>query len=395
MIARLLKFAALGQAAIAGALLATVVSGTQAEAGPAGATPQQLQLALDRLVMRPDGPPGAIVIVRRGGKRQVFTAGTATVCTLPADLPCRPFRRPRAGDAMRIASVSKTFSGATALALVTDGALSLDDTIGTVLHDLPADWHPVSLRDLLNHTSGLPDFAKSPNFGPTITASPHRAPPPRTLLSFVEDQPLAFAPGTAYAYSNSDNIVVGLMVEKAAGEPYAKVLKQRIYRPLRLRRAELKNRAAMPRPYMHGYSIEADGSYDDVSTEIAFGGYAWASGGIVASPADLSTYVGAYVGGDLFGRTARRAQFRFRAGDQSSPPGPGRNAAGLALFRYKTRCGTIYGHTGSILGYTQLIAASRNGRRSVTFSINTQAAASLIPALRRAQVKAVCLALGK
>ncbi|WP_436643101.1 serine hydrolase domain-containing protein [Microbaculum sp. FT89] len=395
MIARLLKTTALGQAAVAGALLTTIASGTPAEAGRAAVTPRQLQQALDRLVIRPDGPPGAIVVVRRGGKRQVFTAGTATVCAVRGGLPCRTYRRPRAGDAMRIASVSKTFSGAAALALVTDGALSLDDTIGTVLPDLPAGWHPVTLRNLLNHTSGLPDFAKSPNFGPTISASPHRAPPPRVLLSFVEDQRLAFAPGTAYAYSNSDNIVVGLMVEKAAGKPYAKVLKQRVYRPLKLKRTELKNRAAMPRPYMHGYSIEDDGSYDDVSTDIAFGGYAWASGGIVASPSDLSKYVGAYVGGDLFGKQARKAQFRFRGGDTSSPPGPGRNAAGLALFRYKTRCGSVYGHTGSILGYTQLIAASRDGRRSVTFSINTQAAASLIPALRRSQVKAVCLALGK
>jgi D-alanyl-D-alanine carboxypeptidase len=357
--------------------------------------PAALARALDRLVNRPDGPPGAIVIIQRGNKRQVFAAGDAVACKNPDKRHCGRARPPRPGDAMRIASVSKTFSGAAALALVSDGALALDDTIGDVLPDLPADWHSVKLSELLNHTSGVPDFANSPAFGAAIAASPHKAPPPRVLLSFVEDKGLVFTPGSAYAYSNSDNIIVGLMVEAASGNPYTTMLRKKVYKPLRLKRTQLKNRSRMPKPFIHGYGIAEDGSLEDVSTEIAFGGYAWASGGIVSTPADLSRFVRGYVGGALFGKAARDAQFTFRNGDASSPPGPGKNAAGLALFRYKTRCGTVYGHTGSILGYTQLIAASSNGRKSVTFSINTQAGDSLIPALRRAQVKAVCLALGK
>ena len=371
--------------------LAVEPSGTVSQATRA----TNLTRALNRLVNRPDGPPGAIVIVQRGRKRDDFAAGDAIACKNSDKRLCGRARPPRPSDAMRIASVSKTFSGAAALALVSDGDLTLDNTIGTVLPDLPSAWHAVRLRDLLNHTSGLPDFAKSPNFGATVATSPHKAPPPRVLLSFVEDEPLTFAPGSAYAYSNSDNIVVGLMVEAVSGKPYATVLREKIYKPLRLKRTQLKNKARMPKPFIHGYGVAEDGSLVDVSTEIAFGGYAWASGGTVSSPADLSSFVRAYVGGALFGKAARDAQFTFRNGDASSPPGPGKNAAGLALFRYNTRCGTVYGHTGSILGYTQLIASTRNGQKSVTFSINTQAGESLIPALRRAQVKAVCLALGK
>jgi len=77
----------------------------------------------------------------------------------------------------------------------------------------------------------------------------------------------------------------------------------------------------------------------------------------------------------------------------SEPAGPGTNGAGLALFRYRTGCGSMLGHTGSIFGYTQLIASNRNGRRSLTFTINTQASDDLVPELRRAQVRAVCAAL--
>jgi D-alanyl-D-alanine carboxypeptidase len=94
---------------------------------------------------------------------------------------------------MRIASVSKAFSGATALALVTDGLLSLDDTIGDLLPDLPGAWHAVTLGQALHHTSGLPDYTSSEAFVETLLASPEHAPPPGGLLGFVADQVLAFA----------------------------------------------------------------------------------------------------------------------------------------------------------------------------------------------------------
>jgi D-alanyl-D-alanine carboxypeptidase len=89
----------------------------------------------------------------------------------------------------------------------------------------------------------------------------------------------------------------------------------------------------------------------------------------------------------------RSTRSTFVPGARSSPIGPGENSAGLALFRYETNCGTAFGHTGSILGYTQLIAASRNGRRSLTLTISTQVDDALLPALRRAERRAVCAAL--
>jgi len=394
------QFRVFGRTFLFFAALASIAASDPVSAEPALAAPEatralDLTRALNSLVTRPDGPPGAIAIIQRGAKRDIFTAGDAVACDFPDKRRCGRARSPRPGDAMRIASVSKTFSGAAALALVSTGDLTLDDTIGDVLPDLPARWHSVSLGNLLNHTSGVPDFAHSPDFGKAVAASPHKAPPPIVLLSFVEDEPLAFAPGSAYAYSNSDNIIVGLMVEAASGKPYTTVLREKVYRPLRLNRTQLKNTSRMPKPFIHGYGIGEYGSLFDVSTQIAFGGYAWASGGIVSTPANLSSFVRGYVGGALFGKSARDAQFDFRNGDKSSPPGPGKNAAGLALYRYKTRCGTVFGHTGSILGYTQFVASTRDGRKSVTFTINTQAGEDLIPALRRAQVQAVCLALGK
>ena len=89
-------------------------------------------------------------------------------------------------------------------------------------------------------------------------------------------------------------------------------------------------------------------------------------------------------------------QFTFRPG-QSQPPGPGRNTAGLAVFRYRTRCGTVYGHTGNTAGYTQFMAATKDGRRSVVVSANQQLSLDVNPersaALRKVFRAAVCVAL--
>ena len=120
----------------------------------------------------------------------------------PAPLPAPP---PRA---------SRAFSGAVSLSLVDEGVLSLNDTIGERLPYLPRAWHRVTLRELLAHTSGLPDFSASKRYEPAVTRSPAHAPPPRRLLDFVAKRPLRFTPGSEYAYSNSDNIAVGLMVER-------------------------------------------------------------------------------------------------------------------------------------------------------------------------------------
>ena len=98
---------------------------------------------------------------------------------------------------------------------------------------------------------------------------------------------------------------------------------------------------------------------------------AWASGALVSTAADLGRFVRGYVSGRLFGRAVRREQRRFGPGS-SDPIGPGQNSAGLALFRYRQPCGTVYGHTGNIPAYTQFIAASSDGRRSATVSINQQ-----------------------
>ena len=345
-----------------------------------------LDRALKDLVAMEGGPPGVIAVVQRGKQRKVHTFG---VRNIKSGLPIR------VDDRMRIASVAKAFSGAVALSLVSEGKLSLQDTIGERLRELlPEAWWEVTLRQLLNHTSGIPDLLSDPAVQKALQASPTKAPPPEELLSLMEEVDLLFDPGSEYHYSNSDNIVVALMVEAATGTSYEDLLRELVYKPLGLRKTSLPRGTNLRKPFIHGYSQDPP---EDVSEDLA-AGWAWASGGIVSTPADLNTFIRAYVGGKLFDERTQAKQRRVIEGGSSEPPGPGMNSAGLAIFRYQTRCGTVWGHTGNFLGYTQFAAASADGRRSVTVSINAQHTPTtgsrvVFEALRHAEELAVCAAL--
>src|SRR5919107_1957775 len=341
---RFLKQTAMATAVVSVPYLAgkkTVASGKEGSASGQGVkgADATLDRALKELVAMEGGPPGAIAIVQRGNHREVHSFG---VRNIKSGLPLR------ADDHMRQASTSKAYSGAVALSLVSKGALSLNDTIGELLPDLPDSWSEVTLRQLLNHTSGLPDFTKDQGFLDALLDSPKQAPQPRELLSFVENERLNFEPGTQYEYSSYDN-------------------------------------------------VPSQQPPEDLS-EVLASGWFWASGGMVTTPSDLNAFVRGYVGGDLFDLKTRARQRKVFEGGASDPPGPGKNSAGLGIFRYETRCGTVWGHTGNYPGYTQFLAASPNGKRSVTVAVNeqlspVQGAPGVFDALRHAEVKAVCAAL--
>jgi D-alanyl-D-alanine carboxypeptidase len=372
---------------------AAILVGAFAPSAHAGKAPEPeaadaaLDKAITEFAARRGGPPGVISVVQRGDEVDVHSAGVGNVQT---GAP------PVADDHMRIASVSKAFSGAAALAVVADGALSLDDTIGQRLPNLPRAWKDVTLAQALQHRSGLPDSSTSKSLQQAASAAPFDPPPPVDLLSFVADKPLDFKPGSKYHYSNSDNVVVGLMIEAATGRPYEEVLQEKVYGPLALTGTTLPRDVTMPTPSIHGYQVEPPNPPED-GTEVFAPGWLWAAGGIVSTPGDLNRYIRGYASGATTNEATVAEQFKFVKGE-SDPPGPGSNEAGLAVFRYKTRCGTAYGHTGNITGgYTQFAAATRDGSRSATVSINEVITSKVepkrFPALRKVFELAACAAL--
>jgi D-alanyl-D-alanine carboxypeptidase len=342
-----------------------------------------LQAALNAFVAHPDASPGIIVTIGNGSALTVRTAGVADVVT-KAKL--------KATDHMRVASVAKAFSGAAALSLVAQGKLSLNDTIGKWLPSLPKQWHAVTLRALLGHTSGIVDFSDNPKFREDLFKNLQTPPPHVDLLKYAPDK---LVDAGKYHYSNTDNIIVALIIEAATHRSYESVLATNVYAPLHLGQTSLPNGSAMPVPFIHGYGIDPPAAPEDVTSAFA-AGWTWASGGVVSTPADLVRFIEGYARGATTNAKTHAAQFTFVPGS-SEPPGPGTNSAGLAIFRYQTSCGTVYGHTGNTAGYTQFIAATADGKHAVVVSINAQitpkADATRFADLRHIFQLAVCAAV--
>src|SRR4051794_41049724 len=271
---------------------------------------------------------------------------------------------------MRIASVAKAFSGAVALRLVRDGRLGLDDTIGQRVTGMPSAWAGVTVRQMLNHTSGLPDYTHSAAFVKQARTDPRGFVSPTGIIDWVRGEPLVFAPGSRYAYSNTDNIVIGLVAQAVTGRRYPDLLADFVFGPAGLRETSFPTRRiSLPAPFLHGYAVAPGEQDHDVTTFLSPSG-AWASGAVVSTPADLNAFIRAYLGLRFFDAAQQRERMRFVPSAVSTPRGPGKTAAGVALFRSRTRCGTVAGHAGNSRGYVRFAAAAGDGRRGVTTSLS-------------------------
>lgn len=361
----------------------------------AASTGSNLNRALNRIMDLPNRPPGISMQIVKNGRSQYYRRGVSNVKTK---------QKPRIHQRFRIASVAKAFSGAVALNLVARGRLRMRSTIGEVLPGLMPRASQVTLGQALHHTGGLPEYIKSKGFLKSVGGNPGAYVAPRRIIRWVRNSPLTHRPGSKYEYSDTDNIVVGLMAEKVTGIPYIRQIR-RVLGPRigGLKATFMPRTVKMPGPYIHGYDIEPGKKPDDISSLINPSG-AWASGGIVSTLPNLSRFFRAYVSGRFFGqgkaRSIKRAQRSWLKGD-SQPAGPGNNWAGMGLFRYVTKCGVMYGHTGSFPGYRVFAASSADGSRSVAFVANAQIlpssdlpnAGQISARIRRAQVAAVCHAL--
>lgn len=352
----------------------------------------RLQSALDGIVELPKGPIGVAAVVQRGKDLELHTAGRANQ-DQPGPIRLRQH--------MRIASVTKAFTGAVLLRLVEQGRIKLGTTVGELRPELDPSWHAITLRQLAYHTSGLPNYTATPAFQAYFGAHLRDYMSPGQAVAFAATEPLEFAPGSKYEYSNTDNMVMGLMAETATGRPFKKLLSALVLKPLRLTDTSFSPKIALPRPFIRGYSFEGPGvPYFDLSEEINPSG-TWAAGMIVSSPRDLNRFARAWGGGSLLtDPKVRRAQTAFLPTFSGGEPlGPGENRGGLTLYRYKTPCGTVFGHSGNFPGYTQWIASSPDGSRSAVVSANIALDSPSVSdpeaftAVRRIFRRAACAAL--
>jgi len=373
---------ALLSAAFVIGLLAGALSAQPERASSLGS----LRAAMSEMVA--EGVPGVAVLIVRAHQREFLTAGYGD----------RERRAPiRRTDRFRIASVSKAFNAAVVVGLARARKLKLSDTVERWLPGLLKHGRRIKIRQLLRHTSGLPDYTKDPDFLRRLGRNPQRSRRPRELVSFVASKPLHFRPGSRYEYSDTENIVLGLIAVARTKHSYETQLRTRVFRPLGLRSTSLPRGLRIPGAHVHGYQYEhpaGGGALEDVTSALN-PTVAWASGGMVSTLPNLSRFFSALLRGRMVGHAYLRRMKRTVPGS-SSPAGPGMNRAGLGIFRYRMPCGIVWGHTGSFPGYRLFAAASADGRQSVAFISNaTHASVRADRLALRVQRLAVCRALGR
>jgi D-alanyl-D-alanine carboxypeptidase len=267
----------------------------------------------------------------------------------------------------RIGSVTKTFVAAVVLQLVAERRLRLDDTIERWLPGIVPNSDRITVRNLLQHTSGVYNYTEALlRLFPTVEdvlRNRFRAFRPAELVALAAAEPPLFEPGTSWSYSNTNYIVLGLLIKRVTGRAYGDEVARRILRPLALRHTEVPGtNPLIARPHAHGYlPVLRDGQVEQVDITAFNPSWAWAAGEMISTAADLNRFLRALVGGWLL----RPAQL---AAMMDTTDGLGEY--GLGLFRIQLPCGTAWGHNGSIFGYETWVMSTEDGRSQVALSYN-------------------------
>ncbi|WP_282701427.1 serine hydrolase domain-containing protein [Streptomyces sp. CC219B] len=288
----------------------------------------------------------------------------------------------------RIGSVSKTFSSVVLLQLVQEGKLQLDAPVNRYLPGLLPDDR-ITVRHLLTHRSGLADYTNAmfEHTVPGFEAVRHRVFSYQELLDLSLSEPRTTEPGVSYKYSNTNFVVVGMLIEKISGKPVAEAYQRRIIGPLRLRSTSYVHPdARIAGLHVRGYLHDDEVGRPLVDSTEQTVSWAQSAGAVISSPADLNTFTTALMRGRLLSPTMMEAMTTVTPTDATDT-----RFYGLGLRRYDLSCGTqIYGHTGTVQGYYTYAFATRDGRRSLSAMANTSNKGSANTALGGTLEAAFC-----
>lgn len=336
--------------------MAVMATPAVAAAAPREANHAGLQRRLDELVVA--GAIGALAQVRNEHGLWQGASGVAENGrnrAVPVD------------GQFRVGSITKTFVAVVVLQLVDRGDLRLEDTVESWLPGVVPNGHHITVRNLLNHTSGLPDVI------PTLPLPPDPAFLDNRWRTWTADELIARAlvnppvfdePGSAFSYSNTGYTLLGQIIEKSTGTSYAEQIERRVIRPLRLDGTSLPGAATrIPGPHPHGYVpiAQPDGGWQLVdytrSNPSVFG----AAGEMISTTRDLNRFFAALLNGRLLPGHLL---------DEMKTPGVESRRYGLGLAWRDTPCGVrVYGNDGDALAYQAYSFSTLDRRRQVTVAV--------------------------
>ncbi|MBA2946150.1 serine hydrolase domain-containing protein [Streptomyces himalayensis] len=260
---------------------------------------------------------------------------------------------------MRIGSETKTFTVTAILRLVDEGKVGLDDPVSTYVEGVP-NGDRITLRQLAEMRSGLYPYSEDPDFGKAFLSDPNRRFTPQQLLDYAFKHPVGFEPGQKFQYSNTNAILLGLVVEKASGRRFGDYLKQQVLEPSNLDNTFFPTGAEFPEPHAHGYTTQtpngevADATNWDPS-------WAWSAGAMISDLSDLREWARIVATGTLL-KPATQAE-RLR----TLPTGDPGTGYGLGIFNSH---GWI-GHNGSLPGYQSVTVYLPSAEATLVILTNT------------------------
>lgn len=322
---------------LASLLPAAIASAAAAKAkAPAQvATTGQIKAAADALLQAayPADGPGASVIITRGG-RTLYAAGRG-FADVAGSRPLTP------DSVFRIGSITKQFTATAVLQLVGEGKLSLDDRIGRFFPAFARPGADATVRQLLNHSSGIQDYSKIPRW---IGENRGTAISTEGLVALIASKPSRAAPGQAWEYNNSGYVMLGAIIEKLTGRPWHEAVEQRVARPLGLATLRHGVAAASDKGRAFGYTETQGVQQLAPPTHMSVPG---GSGALVGSVRDLAVFARALHEGKLVKPALYREMTTpARLADGSTQP----YGFGLRLKQIRDR--PAFEHGGALSGYS-------------------------------------------
>lgn len=293
----------------------------------------ELQKTLDAMMERYNIPGAIAGLWFPGIGDWVGTAGIGNPSTGEA---------PQPGDKVRIGSITKSFTATVVLQLVDEGRLSLDDALSTWEPQVPGA-EGITVRQLLNMTSGLYNFTDLPEFWDALDKDPLAVWTPRQLVDMAIAQPAVFAPGSQYMYCNTNYVLLGMIIEKATGKTAGEEITSRIIDRLGLKDSSFPMTPDIKEPYMRGHvpaAGEAEGSAKVDEFSVCSPTPYWTAGGMIGTLRDLRRWIQAIVSGELLSPAMHAEQLNFSA--------PNTEFYGLGVMNGG---GVMLGHSGEVPGY--------------------------------------------
>lgn len=278
--------------------------------------------------------PGIVALVV-DKKHKIDWLNTSGVSDIPAQLPMN------AEYTFRIGSNTKTLTGTVLLQLVDEGKLNLDDKLSRFFPEFPKS-DSVTIAMLCNMTSGIFNFTDDETWQETLISNPGKTWLPSELISVGFDHDFYFQPGTGWMYSNTNTIILGLIIEQLTGNSLETEINNRILQPLQMSHSGfLTSGTVLPGIHGHGYYMGEYVENEDL-TEVYDLSYVWAAGSAYSTPRELQKFVETLVAGGFLSDSLQQKRL-----EEIYPIMPGLGY-GLCLFKR----GSFYGHNGAVMGFT-------------------------------------------